>query len=42
MNFQVTGLGTDKAWNEIAGELEKIWARALRNLKTVLETELEK
>jgi uncharacterized protein YndB with AHSA1/START domain len=42
MNFQVTGLGTDKAWNEIAGELEKIWARALRYLKTVLETELEK
>ena len=37
MNFQVTGLGSEEAWNVFADELEKIWARALRNLKSVLE-----
>ena len=41
MNFQVTGLGSYEAWDEISGELEQIWSRALRNLKSVLETEKE-
>lgn len=41
MNFQVIGLGPEEAWNIFADELEKIWARALRNLKSVLEDKQE-
>ena len=41
MDFQVTGLGSEDAWNEIADELEKIWAHALKNLKSVLENKQE-
>ena len=42
MDFQVTGLGSENTWNEIAKELEEIWAHALSNLKKVLEKEQEK
>ena len=42
MNFQVTGLSYENAWDKFADELEKIWARALRNLKNVLENKQEK
>jgi uncharacterized protein YndB with AHSA1/START domain len=42
INFQVTILDSEENQSDFADELEKIWARALRNLKTVLETGREK
>jgi uncharacterized protein YndB with AHSA1/START domain len=35
--FHVTGLGSQEAWKAIAEFLERIWGRALGNLKRVLE-----
>jgi uncharacterized protein YndB with AHSA1/START domain len=35
--FKVTGLGSTQDWAGIADSLERIWGRALDNLKAVLE-----
>jgi uncharacterized protein YndB with AHSA1/START domain len=39
--FQVEGRGSRQEWAEIADSLESIWARALGNLKRVLEAEIQ-
>jgi uncharacterized protein YndB with AHSA1/START domain len=41
VTFQVTGLGSEQDWAGIADFLERIWGRALDNLKAVLESAQE-
>lgn len=41
LTFKVTGLGSAQDWEKFAAFLERVWGRALNNLKAVLETEAE-
>lgn len=37
LSYKITGLGSQQAWDSIAGFLERTWGRALNNLKVVME-----